>query len=93
MGSTVNDAPEMLVRKSGFGRLRIDPDIMLRSQKVFLVMALWPCTASAAEPAASANPEGFSEAVQPFLKEHCVKCHGPDKQNGKLRLDTLPADF
>lgn len=24
-----------------------------------------------------------------FLEQHCVKCHGPDKQKGKLRLDTL----
>ncbi|MFN4261621.1 MAG: DUF1588 domain-containing protein [Gemmataceae bacterium] len=27
-----------------------------------------------------------------FVKAHCVKCHGPDKQNGKLRLDTLDFD-
>ena len=66
---------------------------MLRSRKVFLIMALWPFPASAAEPTISADPEGFSKTVQPFLKEHCVKCHGPDKQKGKLRLDTLPANF
>lgn len=24
-----------------------------------------------------------------FLGQHCVKCHGPEKQKGKLRLDTL----
>ena len=24
-----------------------------------------------------------------FFKKHCVKCHGPDKQKAKLRLDTL----
>lgn len=41
----------------------------------------------------AAEPSGFAETVQPFLKEHCVKCHGPEKQKGKLRLDTLPADF
>ncbi len=36
---------------------------------------------------------GFSNIVQPFLKEHCVSCHGPEKQKGKLRLDTLANDF
>ncbi len=36
---------------------------------------------------------GFTTQVQPFLKEHCVKCHGPDKQKGRLRLDTLTSDF
>ena len=24
-----------------------------------------------------------------FLENHCFKCHGPEKQKGKLRLDTL----
>jgi hypothetical protein len=27
---------------------------------------------------------------QVFLKEHCMQCHGPDKQEGKFRVDTLP---
>jgi hypothetical protein len=26
---------------------------------------------------------------QSFFKTHCIKCHGPEKQKGKLRLDTL----
>jgi hypothetical protein len=36
---------------------------------------------------------GFSKVVQPFLKAYCTSCHGPEKQKGKLRLDTLKADF
>jgi hypothetical protein len=31
----------------------------------------------------------FAGVVQPFIKDHCVSCHGPEKQKGKLRLDTL----
>ena len=27
--------------------------------------------------------------TQRFFKQHCIKCHGPDKQKAKLRLDTL----
>ena len=34
-----------------------------------------------------------SENAKLFFKEHCVACHGPDKQKGDLRLDTLTADF
>ena len=30
---------------------------------------------------------------EPFLKEHCVRCHGAEKQKGDLRLDTLSTDF
>ena len=36
---------------------------------------------------------GFKEVAQPFFKQHCVSCHGPEKQKGKLRLDTLTANF
>lgn len=35
----------------------------------------------------------FDAEVQPFLKENCVRCHGPKKQKGKLRLDTLTGNF
>ena len=35
----------------------------------------------------------FKQTVQPFITKHCVSCHGPEKQKGKLRLDTLGTDF
>jgi mono/diheme cytochrome c family protein len=31
--------------------------------------------------------------VKPFLAAHCNRCHGAEKQEGKLRLDTLPLNF
>lgn len=31
------------------------------------------------------------EAVHLLLVRSCVECHGPDKQKGRLRLDTLTA--
>ena len=31
----------------------------------------------------------YKDLVQPILNAKCVACHGPDKQKGKLRLDTL----
>ena len=37
--------------------------------------------------------EVFKTDVLPVLQEHCVKCHGPEKQKGKLRLATLSTDF
>lgn len=49
-----------------------------------------------ATPAAPA-PEGtekvntekvdFEKQIRPLLRDHCVKCHGADKQKGDLRLD------
>jgi hypothetical protein len=29
-------------------------------------------------------------AIDTFLADNCIKCHGPEKQKGDLRLDTLP---
>src|SRR5580765_1136874 len=33
----------------------------------------------------------FEEKVRPILAENCYKCHGSDKQKGKLRLDLREA--
>lgn len=27
--------------------------------------------------------------MHPFLEEHCISCHGPEKEKGDIRLDTL----
>ncbi|MDB4461972.1 hypothetical protein N9054_00425, partial [bacterium] len=29
----------------------------------------------------------FTKDVLPILEENCIKCHGPEKQKAKLRLD------
>src|ERR1700678_3269583 len=42
---------------------------------------------------AAAEPATFDQAVLPFLKENCIRCHGPEKQKGDFRLDTLAHDF
>lgn len=31
----------------------------------------------------------FKAEIQPLLETACVQCHGPDKQKGKFRVDTL----
>src|SRR5947199_3301862 len=33
----------------------------------------------------------FAKEIQPILSENCIKCHGPEKQKGKLRLDSREA--
>ncbi|MBT5845463.1 MAG: DUF1592 domain-containing protein [Verrucomicrobiales bacterium] len=35
----------------------------------------------------------FRAKVDPVLKRVCVGCHGPDKQKGKFRIDTLDPDL
>ncbi|MEM7392208.1 MAG: DUF1595 domain-containing protein, partial [Verrucomicrobiota bacterium] len=41
---------------------------------------------------AAATPSKLSE-LRPFLKQHCFDCHGPEKQKGDIRLDTLGDDL
>lgn len=42
---------------------------------------------------------GFVDAVrgtepfEAFLEKHCVRCHGPEKKKGELRIDQLSLDF
>ena len=33
--------------------------------------------------------EEFDRVVAPFFKAHCVKCHGPEKQKGKVTLHNV----
>ena len=40
----------------------------------------------------TAQAASFARDVQPLLKQHCVKCHGAEKQKGRIRLDRL-GDF
>ncbi len=40
---------------------------------------------------AAAEPLVFESAVYPILNHYCESCHGPEKQKGKLRLDSLEA--
>ena len=40
-----------------------------------------------ATPAAAAEPIDFARDVRPILSKRCVRCHGPKKQEGGLRLD------
>lgn len=55
-------------------------------------------TAMSAEPAAPqkaarAQAEFFETHIRPVLVEHCIECHGPQKQESGLRLDSREALF
>ncbi|MFO1483347.1 MAG: DUF1592 domain-containing protein [Verrucomicrobiaceae bacterium] len=34
-----------------------------------------------------------AEPFEAFLKTHCIRCHGPEKEKGDLRIDQLSRDF
>ena len=52
-----------------------------------MLLVLWACAGGSL--AGAADPEDHFEAkVRPVLVKSCVKCHGPEKQRGGLRLDS-----
>ena len=42
-------------------------------------------------PAATKSGVKFETDIKPIFEKSCVKCHGAEKQKGKLRLDSLEA--
>lgn len=42
-------------------------------------------------PASDKKDVTYAKDIQPIFKKSCFKCHGPDKQKAKLRLDSLAA--
>jgi hypothetical protein len=35
----------------------------------------------------------FAKQIQPIILDTCIECHGPEKQKGKLRLDSKESSF
>jgi len=57
-------------------------------------LAAAPLTLRKAEPVAplsAAQKADYAKVIQPLFDAHCVSCHGPKKEKGKLRLDSLEA--
>jgi hypothetical protein len=42
-------------------------------------------------PPADAKDVTYAKDIQPIFEKTCYKCHGPEKQKGKMRLDSLQA--
>jgi mono/diheme cytochrome c family protein len=42
-------------------------------------------------PASAAKDVTYAKDIKPIFEKSCIKCHGPEKQKGKLRLDSLQA--
>ena len=62
--------------------------------RFILVVAVWWMLGELAwAEVPQANLEQFRKEVEPVLKAACVGCHGPKKQKGKFRVDTLDPDL
>lgn len=71
----------------------------MRKTSILLGIALSACVAARAAdpdikklpPAATKAGVTFDADIKPIFEKSCVKCHGPEKQKAKLRLDSLAA--
>src|SRR5215475_7941330 len=50
-----------------------------------------PVDLSKLPPASDRKGVSFAADIKPIFDKSCIKCHGADKQKGKLRLDSLAA--
>jgi mono/diheme cytochrome c family protein len=41
----------------------------------------------------AADKVDFTKDIQPIFQQNCIKCHGPEKQKGKYRLDSKATAF
>lgn len=64
---------------------------MAHTFRILLPALLLPAAAQAAEAFAPEQVQFFENKVRPVLAQHCYKCHGPEKQNNGLRLDSRAA--
>src|ERR1700756_4419633 len=61
-------------------------------RKTFLFVAVLAWTGGAFNQTRGATVD-FLKDIQPIFQDACVKCHGPEKQKGDLRLDLKAAAF
>ena len=57
------------------------------------VMSLGAMSFSLVAQEVAETGRSFGETVQPIVRSHCSSCHGPQKQEGDFRFDTLASDL
>lgn len=68
------------------------PEIIATAMRIFVIAGVIGIALSGAALADDRSGSEFFEAkVRPVLAENCYTCHGPEKQKGGLRLDSISA--
>ena len=63
--------------------------LLLFSAATLAAATYTPKKPEPAKPLTAAQKAEYAKVIQPMFDAHCVSCHGPKKEKGKLRLDTL----
>ena len=65
--------------------------LLLFSAATLAAATYTPKKPEPAKPLTAAQKAEYAKVIQPMFDAHCISCHGPKKEKGKLRLDTLEA--
>ena len=65
--------------------------LLLFSAATLAAATYTPKKPEPAKPLTAAQKAEYAKVIQPMFDAHCVSYHGPKKEKGKLRLDTLEA--
>ena len=60
---------------------------------ILFFAAAGPLAAERAGAADQVPPGTFGDTIQPFLKEHCINCHNPEKRKGDLSLEAIDGNI
>jgi mono/diheme cytochrome c family protein len=63
--------------------------LLLFSSAALIAAPFTPKKPEPAKPLTAAQKAEYAKVIQPMFDAHCVSCHGPKKEKGKLRLDSL----
>jgi len=63
---------------------------MFSNHSHLLILSLSLCFCSSASGQDVGQLDHFESTIRPLLIAHCIECHGPDRQESGLRLDSRP---
>ena len=61
--------------------------------KLFLCGVLIASSAGFARGDLAPDLKTFDQEIKPLLRKFCARCHGPDKSEGKIRIDNIDANI
>ena len=61
------------------------------ARRIALMLLVTLGAGAAQEASGPASPVDFVRDIQPILRDHCLKCHNPQKKKGQFRVDSREA--
>ena len=66
---------------------------LIRGLCLLAIASNWGAMGSAHAQQAAPVLKGYEEIAKPFIKQHCLSCHGAEKAKAGYRIDLIGTDF